>query len=72
MTAPAQPTTSVLHRSTERLFREHIAAMHVYAFELEAVLGAESPIAKRIHSCAASNARILDALRDRKKKGRAA
>ena len=72
MTHPGRFTAPILRKSPEKLFREHIAAMHVYANELAVVLGLESPIVKRIHSCAASNARILDALRDRKKKGRAA
>ena len=72
MTAPAQPTASVFRKTPTELFREHIAAMHVYANELSAVLGLDSPIVRRIHDCAASNARILDAIADRKKKGKAA
>ena len=71
MTNPAR-VSCVIHKSPTELFREHIAAMHVYANELSDVLGRESPIVRRIHDCAASNARILDALADRKKKGKAA
>ena len=71
MSPPPSPS-AFIRKSPEKLFREHIAAMHVYANELSAVLGIENPIVRRIHDCAASNARILDALAARKKKGKAA
>ena len=48
--------------TAETLFRAHIREMHKYANELAAVLGADSPIVKRINSCAMSNRDALGAI----------
>jgi hypothetical protein len=44
------------------LFRRHLREMRLYADTLVAVLGEDSPIVKRIRSCAASNEAALEAV----------
>lgn len=49
-----------LPRTAEELFRRHLAAMRVYALEIEPALGSESAIIARIRRCATSNEDALN------------
>lgn len=53
MTAPPV-VTNVPPHDPETLLTNHIAAMRIYASDLEVFLGTTSPIVKRIRVCAAS------------------
>ena len=52
----------IIHKTVVSIFRGHIAEMRSYATELEASLGPESNIVKRIRSCAQSNEDALNRL----------
>jgi hypothetical protein len=64
MTAPT--TMHVKPLTVEDLYRRHIREMRRYALQLADILGAESPIVKRIQSCATSNEDALDRVTKRK------
>ena len=66
MTAPTTMGQSSRPLTVEDLYRRHIREMRRYAGDLEAVLGQESPIVKRIRSCASSNEFALDRVTKRK------
>lgn len=48
--------------TVESVFRDHLREMRGYADEIAKTLGDESPIVKRIRSCARSNQEALDRL----------
>ena len=64
------PHPAVGQRDTlETVFRKHIAEMRKYANELEPALGADSPIVRRIRSCAMGCSDVLDKLAKRAASG---